>query len=106
MSRTFRRSALVLVAVVGVLVLAPAIASAHPLGNFTINLYSGISVLPHEVHIHYAVDMAEIPTYQETQQRIDANGDGTATETEQRSRAHHLRGRWPRWTESVEAGKG
>ncbi len=65
--------------------LAPAAASAHPLGNFTINLYSGISVVPHEVHVHYAVDMAEIPTYQETQQRIDANGDGTATETEQQA---------------------
>ena len=72
-------------AMLAAMLLAPEAASAHPLGNFTINLYSGLSVVPHEVHVHYAVDMAEIPTYQETQQRIDANGDGTATEAEQQA---------------------
>ncbi|HEY2803541.1 MAG TPA: hypothetical protein VGJ67_06440, partial [Actinomycetota bacterium] len=70
------------------ILLAPAAASAHPLGNFTINLYSGISVAPHEVHVHYAVDMAEIPTYQETQAHIDMNGDGVATAAEQRAWAN------------------
>jgi nickel/cobalt exporter len=83
--RAARRSVVVIGGIVAAILLAPAAASAHPLGNFTINLYSGISVVPHEVHVHYAVDMAEIPTYQETQQRIDANGDGTATETEQQA---------------------
>jgi len=84
-TRGARRSVVLIGGIVAAILLAPAAASAHPLGNFTINLYSGISVLPHEVHVHYAVDMAEIPTYQETQQRIDANGDGTATEAEQQA---------------------
>jgi nickel/cobalt transporter (NicO) family protein len=83
--RAVRRSVVLIGGIVAAVLLAPAAASAHPLGNFTINLYSGISVVPHEVHVHYAVDMAEIPTYQERQQRIDANGDGTATETEQQA---------------------
>ncbi|MFL5768206.1 MAG: nickel/cobalt transporter [Actinomycetota bacterium] len=85
MSRVGRRSGVVLGVVVAAILLAPAAASAHPLGNFTINLFSGISIVPHEIHVHYAVDMAEIPTYQETQQRIDANGDGTASATEQQA---------------------
>lgn len=40
-------------------------ASAHPLGNFTINQFSGIEVTRDEVTVHYVVDMAEIPTIQE-----------------------------------------
>ncbi|MFL5737439.1 MAG: nickel/cobalt transporter [Actinomycetota bacterium] len=86
MRRAVRRSAAVLFGAVAALMLvSPLAASAHPLGNFTINLYSGISIVPHEVRVHYAVDMAEIPTYQETQQRIDANGDGTPSEAEQQA---------------------
>jgi nickel/cobalt exporter len=88
--RAARRSVVLIGGIVAAILLAPAVASAHPLGNFTINLYSGISVVPHGVHVHYAVDMAEIPTYQETQQRIDANGDGTATEAEQQAWATRM----------------
>ncbi|MGH2828128.1 MAG: nickel/cobalt transporter [Actinomycetota bacterium] len=44
---------------------APVEASAHPLGNFTINQYSGIEVATDEIVVHYVVDMAEIPTIQE-----------------------------------------
>jgi len=40
-------------------------AAAHPLGNFTINQFSGIEVTRNEVTVHYVVDMAEIPTIQE-----------------------------------------
>ena len=43
----------------------PVAASAHPLGNFTINRYTGIEVATDEVVVHYVVDMAEIPTIQE-----------------------------------------
>jgi len=50
-------------------------ASAHPLGNFTVNVYAGLVVHPHELTVDYVVDMAEIPTFQE-RARIDANGDG------------------------------
>lgn len=42
---------------------APA-ASAHPLGNFTINYSSGIRVQPGEVLVSVVMDAAEIPTAQ------------------------------------------
>jgi nickel/cobalt exporter len=58
-----------------------AAASAHPLGNFTVNLYSGIHVVPGEIRIDYVVDMAEIPTFQETPS-IDTDGDGAMSATE------------------------
>jgi len=56
-------------------------ASAHPLGNFTINLYSGLVVEPGRLQVNYVLDMAEIPTFQEMP-RIDGNGDGTASAAE------------------------
>jgi ABC-type nickel/cobalt efflux system permease component RcnA len=63
-------------------VVAPAVAaSAHPLGNFTVNLYSGIVVEPGRLHVDYVLDMAEIPTQQEMP-NIDADGDGTASPAE------------------------
>ena len=46
------------------LLAAPAVASAHPLGNFTINRYSLIQPGPHAVQVTFVVDMAEIPTFQ------------------------------------------
>ena len=57
---------------------AGGVASAHPLGNFTINRASGLDLSRGTVRVMYVVDMAEIPTYQETP-RIDTNGDGTVT---------------------------
>jgi nickel/cobalt transporter (NicO) family protein len=44
---------------------APGAASAHPLGNFTVNRYAGIELSGNRVYVHYAVDLAEIPTFQE-----------------------------------------
>ena len=44
-------------------VLAPA-ASAHPLGNFTVNYSSGVVVEPAAVQVDQVVDRAEIPTLQ------------------------------------------
>jgi ABC-type nickel/cobalt efflux system permease component RcnA len=41
-----------------------AAASAHPLGNFTINHFSRIEVSGHRIYVLYVLDMAEIPTYQ------------------------------------------
>jgi ABC-type nickel/cobalt efflux system permease component RcnA len=43
-------------------------AVAHPLGNFSVNQYSAIRIGKSEVELHYIVDMAEIPTFQEIQQ--------------------------------------
>ena len=39
-------------------------AAAHPLGNFTVNRYAGIEVAGKDVYVRYALDLAEIPTYQ------------------------------------------
>ncbi len=57
---------------------------AHPLGNFTVNRYGRISLYANQIHLHYIVDMAEIPAFQERQQVIDLNKDGemSASETE------------------------
>ena len=45
--------------------LAPAAAVAHPLGNFTVNSYSGIELAGNRVYVHFVLDLAEIPTFQE-----------------------------------------
>jgi ABC-type nickel/cobalt efflux system permease component RcnA len=42
----------------------PAVAAAHPLGNFTVNRYAGIEVAGDTVYVRYALDLAEIATYQ------------------------------------------
>ena len=50
------------------LILLVGIASkawAHPMGNFSVNHYSKITLEPDGVHIRYYIDLAEIPTYQE-----------------------------------------
>jgi nickel/cobalt transporter (NicO) family protein len=48
----------------------PAVASAHPLGNFTINRFSRVEVEGPRVYVRYVLDLAEIPTFQAG--RIDA----------------------------------
>jgi len=42
----------------------PAVATAHPLGNFTVNRYAGIEVAGSGLYVTYSLDLAEIPTYQ------------------------------------------
>ncbi len=54
------------------LCLAPR-SFAHPMGNFSVNHYSRISLDREGIRISYIIDLAEIPTYQELQQ-----GDVTA----------------------------
>ncbi|GAA0233124.1 hypothetical protein GCM10010492_34920 [Saccharothrix mutabilis subsp. mutabilis] len=46
-------------------------ASAHPLGNFTVNHYHGITVSPDRVVLRAVVDTAEIPTLQERPSEVD-----------------------------------
>jgi nickel/cobalt transporter (NicO) family protein len=55
--------------------------SAHPLGNFTINHFARIESGPAFARIRYVVDMAEIPTFQESQ-KADLDGDGNLSEAE------------------------
>jgi ABC-type nickel/cobalt efflux system permease component RcnA len=51
------------------------LASAHPMGNFSVNHYSKIILENDRIQIRYFIDLAEIPTYQELQQaNIDATG--------------------------------
>jgi len=54
---------------------------AHPLGNFTINRYSQLVPTHDQITIHYLVDMAEVPTFNEMQ-TIDMNNDQTMSEAE------------------------
>ena len=64
---------------VGLLTLLPATpASAHPLGNFTVNQHSGLVVSPDRITVELVVDMAEIPTFQ-TRSEIDTDGDTTVS---------------------------
>jgi ABC-type nickel/cobalt efflux system permease component RcnA len=48
----------------------------HPLGNFSINRYTGLVVLPDRLRVHHVQDYAEIPTEQ-VRRRIDADADET-----------------------------
>ena len=47
---------------------------AHPLGNFTVNHYTGLHLRPDEITIDYVMDMAEIAAFQEIE-LLDANGN-------------------------------
>ncbi len=77
------RAACMLVAVLGLLFALPGVASAHPLGNYTVNHFTSLTIGGDQARLHYVVDMAEIPTVGE-RQRIDTNDDGelTAAETD------------------------
>ena len=52
-------------AVILLLPALPGVASAHPLGNFTINHLSDVSISRDRVDVAYTIDQAEIPTFQE-----------------------------------------
>ena len=76
--RAVRRVLALMVLGFALLVVTAGGASAHPLGNFTINTYDGLVVVPGGVRVSYVLDMAEIPTFQ-LGRSLDANGDGTAS---------------------------
>ena len=61
-------------AALALLLLLPALASAHPLGNFTINHYARITLSQGSITVRWVLDMAEIPTFGEIRD-MDANGD-------------------------------
>lgn len=60
------------------------IATAHPLGNFTISHYSELHFAEDRVTLHYALDLAEIPTFQQ-RDTFDPNADGVISPEESRS---------------------
>ncbi len=98
MNRLLRRVVLLVPVAAALVVLVPGTASAHPLGNFTVNRYSGIVVSTDAVTVDHVRDLAEIPTAQR-RPAIDTSGDGRLSggelsawaRTECRSAADDLR---------------
>ena len=86
--RVARRATIVGALMVGVVAAVRGVASAHPLGNFTINQASAIQVAPDHVRVDQVVDMAEIPTFQ-ARSDIDRNHDGNRSRSEQHRWAAH-----------------
>ena len=64
MSRSVRASLLGALAALAALAL-PAVADAHPLGNFSINHLTQVGVSRERIDLRYILDQAEIPTFQE-----------------------------------------
>jgi nickel/cobalt exporter len=62
---------LLVLAALAAALLVPAAASAHPLGNFTVNRFARVEVAGHTLYVRYVLDLAEIPTYQARRQGVD-----------------------------------
>ena len=62
--RVLARLLTTLGAIAGCLFVTAGPAAAHPLGNFTVNRYTGILVSPDGIQVDHVVDLAEIPTAQ------------------------------------------
>jgi ABC-type nickel/cobalt efflux system permease component RcnA len=73
-----RAGVLGFLAAVAVLAAPPAPAAAHPLGNFSVNQYTGLTLSPASVTVLAAVNTAEIPTRQD-RSLVDSDRDGTVT---------------------------
>jgi nickel/cobalt exporter len=55
---------LALLVVLAAALLAPASATAHPLGNFTVNRFAAVEATGGRIYVEYVLDLAEIPTFQ------------------------------------------
>ncbi|WP_159766490.1 HoxN/HupN/NixA family nickel/cobalt transporter [Streptomyces sp. HM190] len=62
--RLFASCAAVLTAACALVLVPSGTASAHPLGNFTVNRYDGLVAAPGQLGIHHVEDLAEIPATQ------------------------------------------
>lgn len=69
-------------AALAMLALVAATASAHPLGNYTVNRAVAVTIGADAVRLIYLVDMAEIPAFNEIS-AIDADADGRRTPAEE-----------------------
>ena len=61
--------------------MVPMAASAHPLGNFTVNHYAGVRIASDRVSVDLVIDMAEIPTLDEVAV-LDTDGSGSVSPAE------------------------
>ena len=80
--RTAARGLLASLLAVAAAAVLSGTASAHPLGNYTVNRAVVVRIGAARIEVRYVVDMAEIPTFSELQQ-IDANQDGETEPAEQ-----------------------
>jgi nickel/cobalt transporter (NicO) family protein len=62
--RVLASSAAVLTAACALALFPTASASAHPLGNFTVNRYDGLVAAPGQLRVDHVEDLAEIPATQ------------------------------------------
>ena len=77
-----RRSVLAgALAVAALAAFGAAPAGAHPLGNFSTNQLVELRFDERAASVHYVLDQAEIPTFQQVK-RLDADGDGTLAGSE------------------------
>ncbi len=76
-----RRRLLAAGAALVALLLLPALAAAHPLGNFTINHYAGVRIETNRILLDVVIDQAEIPAFQ-ARLGFDTNGDGELSAAE------------------------
>ncbi|MGH3937839.1 MAG: hypothetical protein ACRDTG_04265, partial [Pseudonocardiaceae bacterium] len=72
--------------IVTLALVSPGTGSAHPLGNFTVNHYHGLTIHPDRIELLAVVDSAEIPTLQQ-QPQVDTDGDGVLSGAEQQTYA-------------------
>ncbi|MEW5542223.1 nickel transporter [Streptomyces cyaneofuscatus] len=86
MNPTLRRALTTLtLAAVASVACAPA-ATAHPLGNFSVNHHTGLVLRPDRIDAQVVVDRAEIAALQE-RPAIDTDHDGRVSDSESRTHA-------------------
>ncbi|MEU0036769.1 nickel transporter [Streptomyces sp. NPDC006333] len=79
--RLFASCAAVLTAACALVLVPGGAASAHPLGNFTVNRYDGLVAAPGQLRVDHVEDLAEIPA---TQAKPDIEKLGMADWARQR----------------------
>jgi hypothetical protein len=67
-----KRIAVVIAVVAALAALLIPAASAHPLGNFTINRSATLDVSGNRLYVSYVLDLAEVPTFQDEQAGVHA----------------------------------
>ncbi|MGB1253607.1 MAG: nickel/cobalt transporter [Candidatus Promineifilaceae bacterium] len=78
-TNTFRRYRIIVILLLALL--ASELVSAHPLGNFSVNRYSRLTIEETTATVFYVVDMAEVPAFQ-NRPTIDTNQDQVLSSAE------------------------